>query len=77
MNELYEESPRILQFKQRFFRRCFEDERLRVFGSAVQNFAEGMLNYVSKGVYPIGKNSIKEDRILPQYTENGKGIVGT
>lgn len=36
---------------------------------------EGKVMSVSKGVYYIGKNRIEEERILSEYTENGKGMV--
>jgi hypothetical protein len=36
---------------------------------------EGIVTTVSKDVYSIGKKVIDEQRILSEYTSNGKGMV--
>jgi len=36
---------------------------------------EGMVTTVSKGIYSVGIKTIDEERILSEYTNNGKGMV--
>lgn len=36
---------------------------------------EGIVTTVSKGIYSVGNKTIDEERILSEYTNNGKGMV--
>lgn len=36
---------------------------------------EGIVAIVSNGVYSVGNKAIDEERILSEYTENGKGMI--